>query len=158
MEIDLERFNAFSSDEWAHWLTHLTSGQPGTPPLRRYAARELDQDIVSLFRQLPLASAERFRTGLRKALQDVPLFPVYARSLFWLLQVVSALKAPGALPYLDQAIRGEALRGIRFAKETLHAVALNARAKFGVTADFVTYLIDSAHRSRSTIMLCWSFA
>jgi len=141
-------FDSFGVDDWTAWLNVALDGLPAEPPIP-HSTRELDQDLLGIFRSLSTTSALAFSTVVGNLIRSVPLVNSFARRLSILMQLAATTKPAGLDVYLDHLLRAETCQQMEltYGNRDLHSDVLSTFSKYGVDPRLVDYLEDSASRT-----------
>jgi hypothetical protein len=141
-------FDSFGVEDWSEWLNAALDGLPADPPVP-HSSRELDQDLLGIFRSLSTIPALAFAAAVGNLIRSAPLVNSFARRLSVLLQLAATTKPPVLAVYLDHLLRTETCQQLQltYGNRDLHSDVLSTLSKYGIDPRLVDYVEDSASRS-----------
>ena len=141
----MRQFESMTSAEWREWLELALAGDSLDPPLQR-ANRELHQDLLAVFRDLPSNSALRMADAVGELIRVTSLVDNFAERLYLLLEVAATVKPQRIFDYLDRILRDEVGRRLFYANTDLHSNILAVLGRYDVDDRLVDYIDESAWR------------
>jgi hypothetical protein len=144
----LNPFESFTTDDWIVWLDAVLAGNQASPSPPN-SRRELDQDLLALFKNLPISSASGFSSAVGELVRTTTLTSRSSSRLFTLLQIAATAKPRGLDTYLDRLLRDEVCQHLKleYGNSDIHSDVLSTLSRYGVDERLVDYIEDSVSRT-----------
>jgi hypothetical protein len=138
--LDHDDYPAFSVDDWGIWLNGVLNGYR-SPYELGHLGEDKSERLIRFFRALPAGVVrDRFGEAATLCLECTETDAQHAERLFVLLQLTTYVHYTALKRIVRRLVFEESLKGIVFARQNLHIVALVAASEFDVDDELIYYL------------------